>query len=117
MIRKTNIILREMVLSLLGGKCMKCGSIERLEVHHKDENWKNNDKDNLRLWCKNCHTNKHGIDLRKFYGTEKRVIKKPLKAKCQYCKKEITSMYQKQLDYNLKAHELACEKQHSSKEK
>jgi len=35
---------------------------------------------------------------------------KILKAKCQYCGKEIESMYQKQLDYNLKAHELSCEK-------
>jgi hypothetical protein len=33
---------------------------------------------------------------------------KILKAKCQYCGKEITSIYQKQLDYNLKAHELSC---------
>lgn len=42
---------------------------------------------------------------------------KILKAKCQYCKKEITSMYQNQLDYNLKAHEIACEKKHNSNQK
>lgn len=35
---------------------------------------------------------------------------KILKKKCQYCKKEISSMYEKQLDYNLKAHELTCKK-------
>ncbi|KKN28614.1 hypothetical protein LCGC14_0852590 [marine sediment metagenome] len=28
--------------------------------------------------------------------------------KCQYCEKEITSLYEKQTDYNLNAHELAC---------
>ena len=42
---------------------------------------------------------------------------KILKAKCQYCGKEITSMYQKQLDYNLKAHELSCEKKEVKKVK
>lgn len=35
---------------------------------------------------------------------------KLLKAKCQHCGKELTSLYQKQLDYNLKAHEISCEK-------
>jgi hypothetical protein len=30
--------------------------------------------------------------------------------KCQYCGKEITSLYEKQADYNLKAHELTCKK-------
>jgi len=38
------------------------------------------------------------------------MINKILKKKCKYCNKEITSMYEKQLDYNLKAHELSCEK-------
>ncbi len=40
---------------------------------------------------------------------------KILKKKCQYCKKEITSMYQKQLDYNLQAHEIACSKNPKNK--
>ncbi len=35
---------------------------------------------------------------------------KVLKKKCQYCEKEISSMYKNQLEYNLKAHELACKK-------
>lgn len=35
---------------------------------------------------------------------------KILKKRCQYCDKEILSLYKKQLDYNLHAHELACEK-------
>ena len=38
-----------------------------------------------------------------------------LKKKCQHCGKEITSLYEKQLDYNLKAHELACEKKNENK--
>jgi hypothetical protein len=36
--------------------------------------------------------------------------------KCQYCDKEFVSLYQKQLDYNLKAHELSCEKKQEKKE-
>lgn len=31
-----------------------------------------------------------------------------LKARCSKCGKEFTSLYEKQLDYNLKAHELTC---------
>ena len=33
---------------------------------------------------------------------------KVLIKKCKHCKKEISSMYEKQLSYNLQAHELAC---------
>ncbi len=32
-----------------------------------------------------------------------------LTKKCKYCGKEITSMYEKQLEQNLKVHELSCE--------
>jgi len=39
-----------------------------------------------------------------------------LKAKCKHCGKEITSMYEGQLDYNLKAHELSCAKKQEIKE-
>lgn len=42
---------------------------------------------------------------------------KLLEAKCKYCGKEINSLYQKQLDYNLKAHELSCEKKKESEKK
>jgi len=35
---------------------------------------------------------------------------KVLKKKCQYCKKEFTSLYEKQLNYNVKAHEISCKK-------
>jgi len=34
---------------------------------------------------------------------------KILTKKCKYCGKELTSMYQKQLDYNMKVHEMSCE--------
>jgi hypothetical protein len=45
-------------------------------------------------------------------------MKKILKKECQYCGKEIYSIYPKQLDYNLKAHELSCkEKKERNKKK
>ena len=41
---------------------------------------------------------------------------KVFKRKCKYCEKEITSLYEKQADYNLKAHELSCEKKEKKDE-
>lgn len=38
-----------------------------------------------------------------------------LKKKCDLCGKEITSMYEDQLEYNYNAHRLACEKKHKNK--
>ena len=40
-------------------KCNRCGSLDRLEVHHKDHNRKNNDLSNLEILCKRCHKNHH----------------------------------------------------------
>jgi hypothetical protein len=40
-------------------RCEKCGSVTRLEVHHKDQNRYNNDKDNLRVLCKRHHNEIH----------------------------------------------------------
>ena len=33
---------------------------------------------------------------------------KPLKARCRYCKKEMISLYQNQLNQFIKVHELTC---------
>ncbi len=33
---------------------------------------------------------------------------KILKKSCKFCSKEFTSLYSKQLEYNVKAHELSC---------
>lgn len=42
-------------------KCEKCGFDNplALEVHHKDNNRKNNNIENLELLCCNCHTIAH----------------------------------------------------------
>jgi len=38
-----------------------------------------------------------------------------LKKVCPYCKKEIKSLYQPQLEYNYQAHLLACKKKNDKK--
>jgi 5-methylcytosine-specific restriction endonuclease McrA len=50
---------RQFLLNVLGGKCDLCGSIERLHLHHKDRNRKNNDLSNIQLLCASCHYKIH----------------------------------------------------------
>ncbi len=40
---------------------------------------------------------------------------KILKAKCCWCGKEISSLYENQLNYNLQAHEISCKKNPKNK--
>lgn len=40
-------------------KCFVCGSTERIQVHHIDENFYNNTLKNLELLCGPCHGKKH----------------------------------------------------------
>lgn len=40
-------------------KCNKCGSLEKLHIHHKDNNRKNNTKENLEVLCSFCHNSYH----------------------------------------------------------
>ncbi|MGF7145282.1 5-methylcytosine-specific restriction endonuclease McrA [Anaerotaenia torta] len=42
-----------------GKKCNRCGSKEKLEVHHKDRDHHNNEIENLEVLCKTCHTKLH----------------------------------------------------------
>jgi len=39
--------------------CDGCGINNSLEIHHKDEDWKNNDVKNLQILCRECHSKKH----------------------------------------------------------
>lgn len=43
----------------LGSSCESCGMTLELVVHHCDENWKNNEKDNLQTLCQSCHRSWH----------------------------------------------------------
>lgn len=40
-------------------RCKKCGSKRNLDVHHKDGNWRNNDRSNLETYCHGCHMRLH----------------------------------------------------------
>lgn len=40
--------------------CERCGTADRLHVHHKDGNFKNNDPANLETLCETCHGKEHG---------------------------------------------------------
>ena len=46
-------------LILCKGKCEICGSTQKLDVHHKDENASNNALDNLQVLCRSCHMKIH----------------------------------------------------------
>lgn len=39
-----------------------------------------------------------------------------MKKKCKYCGKEIESLYPKQLEYNVQAHEISCKQKIMEKE-
>lgn len=41
------------------GCCERCGSTERLHIHHKDRNKHNQDRSNLVVLCKGCHSFEH----------------------------------------------------------
>jgi 5-methylcytosine-specific restriction endonuclease McrA len=46
-------------------KCMICDFKEgnrRLNVHHKDKNWKNNSPENLIILCRDCHNLWHSLE-------------------------------------------------------
>jgi len=47
-----NLILKKDV-------CEKCGGDNNLDIHHKDENYQNNNIDNLICLCRSCHLKEH----------------------------------------------------------
>jgi hypothetical protein len=48
--------------------CVECGSTNRLHCHHKDENYRNNDINNLEWRCASCHGNAHSKSLCRIVG-------------------------------------------------
>ncbi len=40
--------------------CERCGSVSNLHVHHKDEDYTNDDPENLETVCATCHGKEHG---------------------------------------------------------
>lgn len=43
----------------LAERCERCGTTEKLSIHHKDRDWRNNDPQNLATLCSSCHTSLH----------------------------------------------------------
>lgn len=39
--------------------CELCGKSGKMDVHHKDENYKNNEVENLQVLCRSCHMKIH----------------------------------------------------------
>ncbi len=39
--------------------CASCGTLQKLQVHHKDRNTSNNDPSNLETMCATCHMKMH----------------------------------------------------------
>ena len=46
------------------GSCEACGTSKRLQVHHIDEDWKNNEPTNLQTLCVFCHAFWHAMHVR-----------------------------------------------------
>ena len=49
-----------------GESCSLCGNIKDLQVHHKDENRKNNQISNLIILCRSCHSSCNIFTWRNF---------------------------------------------------
>lgn len=62
----------------LKDKCNICGTSEKLSIHHRDRNWRNNDPSNLETLCTSCHTTLHHKA-----GDINPAKEKPI---CKYCK-------------------------------
>lgn len=54
--------LKQFIISLYG-KCESCGYDEVLDLHHIDENHKNNDPSNHSVLCPNCHAKIHRLGI------------------------------------------------------
>jgi len=52
--------LREQVLDRDGHACVVCGSHTKLEVHHVDGDWRNDQLSNLQTRCFACHPRGRG---------------------------------------------------------
>jgi len=52
-------LYRIAALAYFGNKCQKCGSTDRLSLHHKDSDPFNNELSNIALLCNDCHWAEH----------------------------------------------------------
>ncbi len=61
---KSQRSLKLKLLEIRGNKCENCdyNKYQILEVHHKDRNRENNNLENLKLICPNCHAEEHFLE-------------------------------------------------------
>jgi 5-methylcytosine-specific restriction endonuclease McrA len=60
---KFNSDMRLALITLLGNKCIECGSKENLILHHRDKNELNNIVANFEVLCRSCHSKIHEEEL------------------------------------------------------
>ncbi len=60
---------KQKLINERNNSCEICNSSERLEVHHKDKNIHNDDKNNLHLLCIKCHMEQHSEGKQKIIKT------------------------------------------------
>ena len=64
--------------------CELCGTTERLTIHHKDKNWRNNDPNNLQTVCFPCHKKNEPMgEVRKNYPIPSYIL-----TRCSICDKD-----------------------------
>lgn len=85
--------------------CELCGSTKNLDVHHKDENYSNNNLSNLQILCRSCHIKIHRSnyciicgDKHKGYGYCDKHYQRYIKFNCPFFSKFYTPQECKQCD-------------------
>ena len=46
-------------------ECERCGKTGKLDIHHRDKNWNNNEPENLQCLCRSCHMKLHAKERTK----------------------------------------------------
>jgi hypothetical protein len=92
---------RDVWVAYMGGKCVSCGSVERLEFDHIDRSTKNYEPRMLwsrkletileelvkcQLLCHECHQLKTSIENTKVHEHGSYTLYKTYKCRCQLCK-------------------------------
>lgn len=116
---------RKIALELLGSKCAKCGSVEKLEIDHIDRSQKKYSTERAfslsydkflaeikkcQLLCKKCHTDKSIVDAGYNKGKGNHGTKSSYRyCRCDDCKKantEYCKKWVKEHNYNNRRREL-----------